>query len=63
MRQVGRLVMIQWTPETDIRSYNEFTGSGYSKDYDALVSVRVGEQECRFALEYERTPRPSGGTR
>jgi hypothetical protein len=50
-------VMIQWTPETDIRSYNEFTGSGYSKDYDALVSVRVGEQECRFALEYERTPK------
>jgi hypothetical protein len=27
------------------------------KNYDALVRVRVGELECRFALEYERTPK------
>lgn len=50
-------MLIRWTPETDIRSHNEFTQTGYWKDYDALVSVRVGDQECRFALEYERTPK------
>ena len=50
-------VLIRWTPETDIRSHNEFTQSGYWKDYDALVSVRVAERECRFAIEYERTPK------
>jgi hypothetical protein len=50
-------MLIRWTPETDIRSQNEFTQTGYWKDYDALVSVRVGERECGFALEYERTPK------
>ena len=47
--------LVRWTPEPDIRSRNEFTGIGYVKDYDAVVAVRVGEHECRFALEYERT--------
>jgi len=47
--------LVRWTPESDIRSRNEFTGIGYVKDYDAVVAVRVGEHECRFALEYERT--------
>ena len=50
-------MLIRWTPETDIRSHNEFTQTGYWKDYDAVVSVCVGGQECRFALEYERTPK------
>jgi len=49
--------LVRWTPESDIRSCNEFTGIGYVKDYDAVVSVRVGGQECQFALEYERTPK------
>jgi hypothetical protein len=47
--------LVRWTPECDIRSRNEFTGIGYVKDYDAVVAVPVGEHECRFALEYERT--------
>ena len=55
LKRTGTL--IRWTPETDIRSHNEFTQSGYWKDYVALVSVRVGDQQCRFALEYERTPK------
>jgi len=55
LKRTGRL--IRWTPETDIRSQNEFTNIGYWKDYDAVISVRVGELECRFALEYERTPK------
>ena len=41
-------MLIRWTPETDIRSHNEFTQTGYWKTYDAVVSVRVGGQECRF---------------
>ena len=47
--------LLRWTPESDIRSRNEFTGVGYVKDYDAVVAVRIDEQEYRFALEYERT--------
>jgi len=47
--------LIRWTPESDIRSRNEFTGIGYVKDYDAVVAVSVDEHEYRFALEYERT--------
>ena len=55
LKRTGTL--IRWTPESDIRSQNEFTNIGYWKDYDAVISVRVGEMECRFALEYERTPK------
>lgn len=50
-------MLIRWTPESEIRSSNEFTSIGYRKDYDALISVRVEGRECRFALEYERTPK------
>ena len=47
--------LVRWTPESDIRSRNEFTDIGCVKDYDAVITVRSGEQEYRFALEYERT--------
>ena len=50
-------VLVRWTPESDIRSRNEFTGIGYVKDYDAVVAVRIDGHEHRFALEYERTPK------
>jgi hypothetical protein len=53
-------MLIRWTPETDIRSRNEFTKIGYGKDYDAAISVRVDGQECHFVLEYERTPKAIG---
>lgn len=52
--------LIHWTPESDIRSRNEFTGIGYVKDYDAVVVVRIDEHEYRFALEYERTQKAIG---
>jgi hypothetical protein len=52
--------LIHWTPESDIRSRNEFTGIGYVKDYDAVVAVRIDEHEYRFALEYERTQKANG---
>lgn len=48
-------MLVRWTPESDIRSRNEFTGIGYVKDYDAVIAVRLDEHEQRFALEYERT--------
>src|SRR5271157_5525440 len=47
--------LVRWTPESDIRSRNEFTGIGFVKDYDAVVAVRLDDHEYRFALEYERT--------
>jgi hypothetical protein len=48
-------IFVRWTPESDIRSRNEFTDIGYVKDYDATVAVRLDNREHRFALEYERT--------
>ena len=55
LKRTGMLV--RWSPETDIRSRNELTSIGYRKDYDAVISVRIEGHECRFALEYERTPK------
>lgn len=55
LRRAGEL--IRWTPESDIRSRNDFTNIRFVKDYDATVSVRFDSQEYQFALEYERTPK------
>ena len=49
--------LVYWMPETEIRSRNDLTGIGYWKYYDALVTVRLAGQDCKFALEYERTPK------
>ncbi len=50
--------LVQWTPESEIRSRNEFTATPYKKDYDAIVTVKLGGADRRFALEYERTAKP-----
>ncbi len=42
--------LVTWTAETEIRSRNELTNVRLGKNYDALVRVRVGEVESRFAL-------------
>jgi len=55
LKRTGTLVY--WTPETEIRSRNDLTTAGYWKYYDAVVVVRLAGQDCRFALEYERTPK------
>ena len=55
LKRTGTLVY--WTPETEIRSRNDLTAGGYSKYYDAVVVVRLAGQDCKFALEYERTPK------
>ena len=55
LKRTGTLVY--WTPETEIRSRNDLTANGYWKYYDAVVVVRLAGQDCKFALEYERTPK------
>jgi hypothetical protein len=55
LKRTGTLVY--WTPETEIRSRNDLTTAGYWKYYDAVVVVRLAGQDCKFALEYERTPK------
>jgi hypothetical protein len=50
-------LLVRWIPAIEIRSQNELTTFGYAKDYDAIVTVRAGERDERFALEYERSPK------
>jgi hypothetical protein len=49
--------LVSWKCELEIRSQNEFTGAGFAKDYDAIVTVNTTGQDARFALEYERKPK------
>jgi|SRR5579872_1073102 hypothetical protein len=49
--------LVYWMPEIEIRSRNDLTNNGYWKYYDAIVEVRLAGQNCKFALEYERTPK------
>lgn len=51
-------VLVRWVGSVEIRSQNELTGFGFAKDYDAVVTVCSGAEELRFALEYERSPKP-----
>jgi hypothetical protein len=51
-------VLEDWQSEVAIRAKNELTSSGYAKDYDAVVTVRM-DRRVTFALEYERTPKKS----
>lgn len=50
-------LLVRWISAMQIRSQNELTDYGFAKDYDAVVTVRTGIGEYRFALEYERTPK------
>ena len=52
-------LLVRWMGSMEIRSQNELTAFGFAKDYDAIVTVRTDIGECRFALEYERTPKPA----
>ena len=49
--------LVYWMPETEIRSRSDLTSHGYSKYYDAIVTVRLAGRDYKFALEYERTPK------
>jgi hypothetical protein len=51
-------LLVRWTGSLEVRSQNELTAFGFAKDYDAVVTVRTESGEQRFALEYERSPKP-----
>jgi len=51
-------VLVRWIGSMEIRSQNELTAFGFAKDFDAIVTVRTEAGEQRFALEYERSPKP-----
>jgi hypothetical protein len=51
-------LLVRWIGSIEIRSQNELTGFGFAKDYDAVVTVCTEAGEQRFALEYERSPKP-----
>lgn len=55
LKRTGSL--LYWMPETEIRYRNDLTNYGYWKYYDAIVEVRLAGGNCKFALEYERTPK------
>jgi hypothetical protein len=52
-------ILEDWESEMTIRAKNELTASGYAKDYDAIVTVRINGNVLSFALEYERTAKKS----
>lgn len=51
-------LLVRWICSLEVRSQNELTEFGFAKDYDAILTVRSGAGERRFALEYERSPKP-----
>jgi hypothetical protein len=52
-------VLVRWMSAIEIRSQNELTAFGFAKDYDAIVTVNTEIGERRFALEFERSPKPA----
>jgi len=55
LRLVLNECLSRWQSEVEIRSHNELTKQPYQKDYDAIVTLRVGGKTSTLALEYERT--------
>lgn len=51
-------LLVRWISSMEVRSQNEMTAFGFAKGYDAVVTVRTEAGERRFALEYERSPKP-----
>lgn len=51
-------LLVRWISSMEIRSQNELTGFGFAKDYDAVLTVHTEAGAQRFALEYERSPKP-----
>jgi|SRR5579884_349358 len=49
--------LVHWMSEPEIRSRADLGGTGFCKYYDAIVVVRLGGQDCKFAVELERTPK------
>jgi hypothetical protein len=47
---VRQNLLDEWMPEIEIRSRNELSNQGYAKDYDAIVTLRLGSSRPLFAL-------------
>lgn len=47
----------EWLSEVEIRSRNDLTGYGYTKDYDSIMTLAMHDHEVKVALEYERQPK------
>lgn len=52
-------VVVTWQSEPEVRAQNDFTGFGFVKDYDAVVTFRLDDLCAAVALEYERTAKSS----
>src|SRR5260370_19361400 len=52
-------LLVRWMGSLVIRSQTQLTAFGFPTDYDAIVTVRTDIGERRFALEYERIPKPA----
>ena len=50
-----RNLLAGWQSEIEVASFNTISNSPYQKDYDAIVTVWLGDRSARFALEYERS--------
>jgi len=48
-------LLARWVPEAQIRSRNAVESFTHTKDYDAIVTVRLENRDATFGLEYERT--------
>jgi len=48
-------LLVRWVPEIQVRSRNSMMNFASAKDYDAVVTVRLEDQDVTFALEYERS--------
>jgi len=56
---LARGLLFEWKTEMQVGSYNMVAEEPYQKDYDALVTISLGNQLYDFALEYERTLKSS----
>ena len=45
----------EWMSETEIVSRNLLTTFGYAKDYDAVITLSIGDTPYTLALEYEQS--------
>jgi hypothetical protein len=52
---LGAGLLVRWVPEGEIRSENELLRHSYTKDYDAIMTLRLAGTMVTVGLEYERT--------
>lgn len=53
LRRAG--VVLTWQSEAEVRAQNRVASLRFVKEYDAVVTFRLGELQADVALEFERT--------